>query len=263
MLPALIVLALVAAILLVALVQARRDLASRTRQLTASASARATVEAERDLARAQEADALEQAATAREAAAAAEARSHAADAARARAEAASAEAVASLAEAATLAARLIDDGAADPAALWALERSRTERTWRHSVAAVQGDPSPLAAALHPLWTALEIEVAAVREEVGAVVDLDVDLPGTVTPGASLATLRVAQELLATAARKGEVTTLRVAADGDDLVVEASSVDADGQPVPLSALVLPPSRLDAEPGVVRLRGALVAPLARPA
>ncbi|CAN5630499.1 hypothetical protein BH10ACT1_BH10ACT1_40770 [soil metagenome] len=167
----------------------------------------------------------------------------------------SAAAEASVAEAATLAVRLIDDGSADPAALWALERARTERTWRHSVAAVHGDPSPLAGAQHPLWTALEIEVAAVREEVGAVVDLDVDLPDVVTAGTSLATLRVAQELLATAARKGEVTTLRVSVDGPDVVVAVESVDGEGEPIELPVLAVPPSRIEAGPGGVRLRGAL--------
>ncbi|MCU1498404.1 MAG: hypothetical protein JWM47_2357, partial [Acidimicrobiales bacterium] len=73
--------------------------------------------------------------------------------------------------------------------------------------------------------------------------------------------RVAQELLAIAVPKGEETILRVTTDGADLVVSTESIDADGEPVALSPLSLPPGRLDAQPGSVRLHDVLFRPVDR--
>ncbi len=263
MLPALVALALVALALAVLLVVARRSLAAERRRgeasrqelegrLAEAAEVTTAVEAARD-------EALERAAAVEGASAAAvteaEARVAAAEEGRAVADRARTAAEATVSETATLAARLIDDGAADPAALWALERARTERTWRHSVAAVAGVPSPLRATGEPLRVALEIEVAAVREEVGAVIDLTVAVPEPVTPGVALATLRVTQELLAAVAKQGEVTSVAVTTDGADLVVRVEAFDAEGEPLGAPPLVLPPSRLEPEGPAVRLRDAL--------
>lgn len=214
----------------------RDELATTTTALDDARARVEAVEAERDAARRERADA---------------------EAAGRRAAQAQAAAEAEVSETAALAARLIDDGAADPAALWALERARSERTWRHSVAAVADAGSPFVGA-PPLPVALEIEAAAVREEVGAVVDLTVDLPAGTTAGASLATLRVTQELLALAARKGEVTTVAVGAEGTDIVVRVAAFDAESTPLAPDVLALPPSRIEIADGVARLRDAL-APL----
>ncbi|MCU1499668.1 MAG: hypothetical protein JWM47_3621, partial [Acidimicrobiales bacterium] len=192
MLAVLVALALVAVALAVATVLARRDLGSCRAELATSRTTSAEAEAARDrssleldAARAELAEQRRAGAEAAEAAARAVAE---AEAARGAADQGRAEAEASLSEAAILTAHLFDEGAADPAALWAMELLRSERTWRHDVAAVADDPSPLEGARHPLWTALEVEVASVREEIGAVVDLDVDLPELVPPAASLAVL---------------------------------------------------------------------------
>lgn len=187
--------------------------------------------------------------------AAAETRRAEAEAAKLSAEGARASSEATVSEMSVLAARLVNDGAADTAALWALERIRSERTWRQSVALVEGGSSPLSGSAEPLRVALEIEVAALREEVGAIVDLEFQVPEPVSAGASLATLRVAQELLAATVMGGDVTTVHVAADGADVVVRVETVDANGSPLPVIPLVLPRSRLEPDGSAVRLRDAL--------
>lgn len=180
-------------------------------------------------------------------------RSTAADDARELAETERDRAVAESTEAATLAARLVDDGSADPAALWALERRRSERTWRHSVG-VPGADSPLVGP-DALMAALQVEVDAAREDTGAVVNLAADLPAALSAAASLAVLRCAQELLADAVAVGEEVTLRVGPEAGDVVIGIDGVDADGAPLALKALDLPPSRLEVDAGAVRLRGVL--------
>jgi hypothetical protein len=133
----------------------------------------------------------------------------------------------------------------DADVLWTLERSRSERTWRFSVAAGPDSISALrraggddlAAALHE---ALRIELEAAREEVGTAVELDAQVPSGITTAGAVLALRTAQELLADVVRRSESTTLRVSADGDDLEVAVSSVDDAGGPVVPSPLPLPPS-----------------------
>lgn len=178
------------------------------------------------------------------------------DAARASAEKARERAEADFEDATRLAATLTDDGSADPGALWALERLRSERTWTQSVA-IPGQPSPLADLDRPLVPALEIESAAVREETGAVVHLEVDLPDDLSSGASLATLRAAQEVLAASVDVGDDIVLRVSRAGDDVLV-TSEVRDDERPVEPISLRLPPSRIEAVPGGIVLRGVLTAP-----
>lgn len=259
--PILLALVTVVAIgLAVALRSARAQLEQRSERIDELTTEMTDLTTSRDQAIAQAVQADEARFAAEEAVAAANSvteswkeRSTAAEDAREQAEAERDRAVAESAEAAALAARLVDDGSADPAALWALERRRSERTWRHSVG-VPGAPSPLAGS-DLLRAALQIEVDAAREDAGAVVELAADLPEALSAGASLAVLRSAQELLADAVTLGEEVTLRVGHEGGDVLIGVDGVDAEGSALTPSRLDLPPSRLEAEPGVVRIRGVL--------
>ena len=149
------------------------------------------------------------------------------------------------------------NGGVDAAVLWALEQSRSERTWRTSVAPGADPTSTFTGATQPLIEALEIELSAAREEVGAVVELDADLPGELTPGGSLLVLRAVQELLAGVVRRAEETTVQLRADGLDVVIGVRAVDEDGAAVSPDGLAVPPS-FDLEPTAdgVRVRNALV-------
>ena len=145
--------------------------------------------------------------------------------------------------------------AASPEALWRLELARSERLWRNSVAVVPDEPSPIATADDPLRAALDVELAAAREESGVEVDLEIDLPQRLGPPEALAVLRAAQELLPVAVRAGHATTLWVAAAGEDIIIEVSSLDDDGTPIEVAVPDLPPGRLVAQAGGIRLVGFL--------
>jgi hypothetical protein len=148
------------------------------------------------------------------------------------------------------------DGGIDPDVLWTLERARSERTWRQSVAPAPDAASVFDDASDPLLEALHVELDAAREDVGAVVELDAELPPGVTPAGSVLVLRAAQELLAGVVRRGEVTTLQVRADGHDLLVAVRSVDEDGEPVATEPLAIPPSAdIEAVQDGVRIRNAI--------
>lgn len=162
------------------------------------------------------------------------------------------------------------DRAVDPGVLWSLERARSERTWRFSVAPGPDSVSALRAAgpddtSRALVEAMRVELDAAREEVGVVVELDADVPDGVAPAGAVIALRVAQELLANMVRRSESTTLRINADGDDLVVVVEGYDRDDQPVLAPSLVLPPSssiQLDASSASVRIVGAAARPATAP-
>ena len=128
----------------------------------------------------------------------------------------------------------------DAEVLWALEQRRSERTWRLSVAPAPELASGLADARHPLEAALQIEVDAVREEVGTIVMLDAMVGADITPALSLLTLRLAQELLATVVRNAEETLLQVRVEDGDVVIVVESTDEHGARVPLESLELPES-----------------------
>jgi hypothetical protein len=150
-------------------------------------------------------------------------------------------------------------GELDAQLVWALERARSERTWRQSVA-VGPDGSAFSTESDPLIDALQIELDAAREEVGAVVELDADVPAGVTAAGSVLALKATQELLASVVRRGETTTVRVRADGADLVIDVESVDEDGHRIDTGPLPIPPSAtVDVTPGGVRIREAVAAPL----
>ncbi|MGH9272168.1 MAG: hypothetical protein ACRDZ2_12955 [Ilumatobacteraceae bacterium] len=142
----------------------------------------------------------------------------------------------------------------DADVLWALERARSTRQWRLAVAIAPDAPRPVTDT--PLLDALRIELDAAREEVGATVDLDVELPDEPTAASSLLTLRATQELLAGVVRRAEETTIRVRPEEQDIVVTIRSVDADGDPIDLEPLTLPPSlELEPIPDGVRVRNAI--------
>jgi hypothetical protein len=138
-------------------------------------------------------------------------------------------------------------------ALWALERARVERTWRQSVAADPSDPSPFAEGGDPARVAVEVEVAAIREEVGSDLSADWQIDDHLAVGDGLLVVRAAQELLATASRSVEQGTLVVAREQGS--VRLSIGGSDGSPVALSGLV----DLSVVPGSQVDGAALVVPL----
>jgi hypothetical protein len=146
----------------------------------------------------------------------------------------------------------------DADVLWQLERERSERTWRHSVAVGPTTSSVFDGVDDVLREALQVELDAAREEVGCVVDLHAELPPNVTVAASLLTLRSAQELLARAVKAADKTTLQVRTDGEDLIVTVHAVDTDDSPITVEPLAFPPSP-DIEPteGGVRIVDAVAA------
>lgn len=119
------------------------------------------------------------------------------------------------------------------AALWAMERARSERTWRYSVSLGPDSVSVFDAADDPLLAALQVEVDAAREEVGTVVHLDAVVPTGLDDEACLLILRVAQELLAPVIRLGEQATLHVHADGSDVVITMTALDDEEAPVDIA------------------------------
>ena len=155
-----------------------------------------------------------------------------------------------------IATRQHRNDALGPDVLWALEQSRSERTWRQSVATNPDEPSVLARSTNVLVDALRVEVDATREEVGTHVELLADIPAGVSAGGSLLTLRAAQELLATVVLRAESSMLRVHADGRDLVILLESIDEHGARVPPGSLVVPASEvIELIEGGVRIRNAI--------
>lgn len=149
---------------------------------------------------------------------------------------------------------LVSDDGADldvpgfsPAMAWDLELVRSERTWRYSVAANPvEDPSPFDEEdVNTLRLAIEIEALALREDVGAFIGIDWQVGAAIDPFADPArahlTLRLAQELLASAAREMSPSTLIVMSDpnrgGVSLEVVASDpndVDFKIPPPPIAS-----------------------------
>ena len=243
-----IVLAVVAAVAIVLAVVNGSRLRSQ-RALTASANeALSGTTAERDAAAAERHAAMVRATEAESARDTA-----AADAAEARTEAAEARAAVEQAEA--RAAEAAGRNGIDPQLLWSLEKARSERTWRQSVALGEGG-SFLDGADDPLREAIQVELDAAREDVGAVVELDAELPATVTPAGSMLVLRAAQELLAHTVKAAEEATLRIRTDGEDVLVTIDAADENGQSVALAPLTIPDSAdMTAIEGGVRVHHAV--------
>ncbi len=127
-----------------------------------------------------------------------------------------------------------DDG--HPATLWALELARSKRTWRTSVAANPfAEPTPFEETDDPVRLAVEVEAAALRENVGALVDIDWQIGPVTDPTRSHLIVRVAQELLEAAARNPEPLRLVVSGDPDvTLRLEPRDGADEGKPVTVTA-----------------------------
>ncbi len=116
----------------------------------------------------------------------------------------------------------------DPELLWALEMTRSERTWRHSVAVDPNAPSPFPDAPDPLRFAVEVEAAALREEVGAFVHLQWDAEAVADPVRRLLVLRVANELLAAAAREPQPFEMIASGSDEIKLLVRSTEEGDRQ-----------------------------------
>jgi hypothetical protein len=156
-----------------------------------------------------------------------------------------ARAAAAEAEAAAAAARnigivvgdAIDVGSPQPETLWALELTRSQRTWRTSVAPnPDADIDPFEGSDDLVRKAIEIEAAALRENVGAFITLDWQAGQVTDPARKHLVVRVAQELLEAAARGPEPSRLVVTSDDDDVItLRLEGVNDAEEPVP----VIPP------------------------
>lgn len=99
--------------------------------------------------------------------------------------------------------------------LWDLELARSERAWRNSVAINPvADESPFEGAEDSVQLAVEIEAAALREDVGAHISIDWDAEPISSPARRLLVVRVAQEMLASAARAPGAARLVVTQVGE-------------------------------------------------
>ena len=138
----------------------------------------------------------------------------------------------------TLAARpgvVVGESADDANAetLWDLELARSERSWRNSVAINPvDDASPFETTDDPLRTAVEVEAAALREDVGALITIDWKAEPIPSASRRLLVVRVAQEMLALAARAPGAARLVVtdAADGSGELTMAFEAADDSGPV---------------------------------
>jgi hypothetical protein len=135
-----------------------------------------------------------------------------------------------------------DSGSADM--LWDLEVARSERAWRNSVAINPADdPSPFESTDDPVKTAVEIEAQALREDVGALIDVEWKAEPIDSAARRLLVARVAQEMLALASRAPGAARLVVASgEGDDgaLTLEFESAE-ENQVINL----IPPPQMSSE------------------
>ena len=99
--------------------------------------------------------------------------------------------------------------------LWDLEVARSERSWRNSVSVNPvSDPSPFENAEDPVREAVEIEAAALREDVGAYITIDWQAEPILSAARRLLVVRVAQEMLASASRAPGAARLVVTQSGE-------------------------------------------------
>lgn len=120
--------------------------------------------------------------------------------------------------------------------LWDLEVARSERAWRNSVAINPvDDPSPFETTSDPVHTAVQIEASALREDVGAMIEVDWQAKPIEAASRRLLVVRVAQEMLALAARAPGAAKLVVTQEGDDegeLKMEFEAADESRQVINL-------------------------------
>ena len=119
-------------------------------------------------------------------------------------------------------------------ALWKLELLRSERAWRNSVATNPvTDESPFTKSEDPVRLAIETDAAALREDVGAYVTIDWKAKVVKDPARSHLIVRVAQELLAAAARTSGPSTL-VVSGSKDLKMKFEQLDDSAEEINLIA-----------------------------
>ncbi len=123
----------------------------------------------------------------------------------------------------------------EAATVWDLELLRSERTWRYSVSSNPlEDPSPFETTDNPLRLAIEIEGLALREDVGAFIGVRWDADQITDPARAHLILRLAQELMAGAAREPQASEL-IVEDGEDgvrlRIVAADEEDLDFRVAP--------------------------------
>ena len=120
--------------------------------------------------------------------------------------------------------------------LWDLEVARSERAWRNSVAINPvDDPSPFESSDDPVHTAVQIEASALREDVGALIEIEWKAKPIEAASRRLLVVRVAQEMLALAARAPGAAKLVVTHEGDDegeLKMEFEAADESAQVINL-------------------------------
>ena len=116
---------------------------------------------------------------------------------------------------------------ADASVLWDLEMARSERQWRNSVAIDPlGETSPFEATDDPVREAVEIEAAALREDVGALITVDWQAPPIESAARRLMIVRLAQEMLATASRVPGAAQLQVSQDAESGEMKMEFVSAN-------------------------------------
>lgn len=120
--------------------------------------------------------------------------------------------------------------------LWDLEVARSERSWRNSVAINPvDDASPFETTEDPVHTAVQIEASALREDVGAMIEVDWQAKPIEAASRRLLVVRVAQEMLALAARAPGAAKLIVTHEGEDegeLKMEFEAADESRQVINL-------------------------------
>ena len=123
----------------------------------------------------------------------------------------------------------LDLGRAQPETLWNLELVRSERTWRTSVAAnPAADVNPFDEADDPVRLAVEIEAAALRENVGASITIDWQADAVASPAHGHLVVRVAQELLEAAARSPEPSRLVATGDAEAVTLSLEAEDTSDE-----------------------------------
>ena len=111
--------------------------------------------------------------------------------------------------------------------LWGLEVARSERQWRNSVAIdPMSETTPFEATDDPVREAVEIEAAALREDVGALITVDWQASPIESAGRRLMIVRIAQEMLATAARVPGAAMLQVSQDDKSGELKMEFVSAE-------------------------------------
>lgn len=115
----------------------------------------------------------------------------------------------------------------EPQLLWELELQRSERTWRHLVAvSPDHDQSPFPGAEDKLRLAVEVAAAGLKEEAGAFLSVEWHAAPVEDPARAHLILRLAQEMLAEAAREPIPACLTVEGTGAVTLTLAPSEDED-------------------------------------